>query len=133
MSFFGVPGLGRVREPLVCSGNDARVAALIDLAGMKAAVVQKRAEAKDYLDLDAILAHGVDLSAALAAAGHIYGRAFNPQITLKALTYFADGDLATVPGPVRQRFREAVKGVCLDRLPDLERLRHLPPSRNSGR
>ena len=67
MSFFGVPGLGRVREPLVCPGNGARVAALIDLAGMKAAVVQKRAEAKDYLDLDAILAHGVDLSAALAA------------------------------------------------------------------
>jgi nucleotidyltransferase AbiEii toxin of type IV toxin-antitoxin system len=133
VSFSGVPDLGRVREPLVCRGNGARVAALIDLAGTKATVVQKRAEAKDYLDLDAILAHGVDLSAALAAAGHIYGRAFNPQITLKALTYFADGDLATVPAAVRQRLGEAVKGVYLDRLPDLDRLRRLPPSRSFGR
>ncbi len=96
---------------------------------MKAAVVQRRAEAKDYLDLDAILAHGIDLPAALAAASHIYGRAFNPQITLKALTYFADGDLAAVPATVRQRLTQAVKGVRLDRLPDVKELRH-PPSEN---
>ena len=131
ISFFGVPGFGQVREPLVCPGNGVRVAALIDLAGVKAAVVQKRAQAKDYLDLDAILAHDIDLPAALAAAGHIYGRAFNPQITLKALTYFADGDLATLPEAVRQRLIQAVKGVRLDRLPDVKELRY-PPSASLG-
>jgi hypothetical protein len=131
-SFFGVPGLARVSEPLISPGNGVRVAALIDLAGMKAAVVQKRAEKKDYLDLDAMLSHGIGLPAALAAAGHIYGRAFNPQITLKALTYFADGDLATVPAAVRRRLTDAVKGVRLDRLPDLEKLRRIPPSGNLG-
>jgi Nucleotidyl transferase AbiEii toxin, Type IV TA system len=128
VSFFGVPGLGRVREPVVCSDNELPIASLIDLAGMKAAVVQKRAEAKDYLDLDAMLSHGISLPAALAAAHHIYGYPFNPQITLKALTYFADGDLASLPAAVRQRLMGAVKSVRLDRLPDLQELWRIPPS-----
>jgi hypothetical protein len=32
---------------------------MLDLAGAKMAVVQKRAEAKDYLDVDALLRHVV--------------------------------------------------------------------------
>jgi Nucleotidyl transferase AbiEii toxin, Type IV TA system len=119
-SFFGLPGLGRVSEPLRARDTGLAVAALIDLAGTKAAVVQKRAEAKDYLDLDAIVAQGaVDLPSALAAALHIYGRAFNPQITVKALSYFADGTLPTLPGEVRERLLRAVRAVDLDRLPSL--------------
>ena len=43
------------------------VAALVDLAGMKAAVVQQRAEAKDYIDLDALLQAGIELPTALSA------------------------------------------------------------------
>jgi hypothetical protein len=34
---------------------------------------------------------------------------------------------------VRQRLTQAVKSVRLDRLPDLDRLRRLPPSRSFGR
>jgi Nucleotidyl transferase AbiEii toxin, Type IV TA system len=132
VSFFGIAGLGRVREPVVCPDNELPIASLIDLAGMKAAVVQKRAEAKDYLDLDAILSHDISLPAALAAAHHIYGHSFNPQITLKALTYFADGDLASLPAEVRQRLIGAVKNVHLDRLPGLEELRRMPPSGRFG-
>jgi hypothetical protein len=132
VSFFGVPGLGRVREPVVSPDNELPIASLIDLAGMKAAVVQKRAEAKDYLDLDAMLSHGIPLRAALAAAHHIYGHLFNPQITLKALTYFADGDLASMPVEVRQRLIGAVKSVRFDRSPDLEELRRIPPSGSVG-
>jgi hypothetical protein len=42
---------------------------LLDLAGTKASVIQVRAEAKDYLDLDALMRFGeVDLATALAAA-----------------------------------------------------------------
>jgi hypothetical protein len=132
VSFFGVPGLGRVREPVVSPDNDLAIASLMDLAGMKAAVVQKRAEAKDYIDLDAMLSHGISLSAALASAEHVYGRLFNAQITLKALTYFADGDLATLPAGTRHRLIEAVKGVRLDRLPDLQEIRQIPPSGIEG-
>ena len=47
VSFFGVPAMRRVAAPLLARDNRLRVAALVDLAGMKVAVVQQRAEAKD--------------------------------------------------------------------------------------
>lgn len=50
VSFFGVPQIQRLQPPLVAPGNALRIASLLDLAGTKAAVVQQRAEAKDYLD-----------------------------------------------------------------------------------
>ncbi len=93
--------------------------ALLDLAGTKAAVVQVRAEAKDYLDLDAILTSGIDLPHALGAASAIYGASFNPQITLKALSYFEDGDLAQLPDEFKERMAMAARTVDLDRLPAL--------------
>jgi hypothetical protein len=41
---------------------------LLDLAGTKASVLQVRAEAKDYIDMDAIMTLGkISLSTALAA------------------------------------------------------------------
>ena len=120
VSFFGVPDMTVLREPLQVPDNRVRVASLIDLAGMKAAVVQQRAEAKDYLDLYALInQEAVDLSTALAAASRIYPDSFQPQLTLKAHTYFDDGDLHTLPEAVRLGLIEAVRAVDLDRLPDL--------------
>jgi len=49
LSFFGVPKLKRIRAPHIASDNQLHIASLLDIAGTKAAVVQKRAEAKDYL------------------------------------------------------------------------------------
>ena len=86
---------------------------------MKAAVVQQRAEAKDYVDLHALLEAGIGLPAALAAAGVIYGERFNPQLTLKALSFFGDGDLPSLPTSVQERIIGAVRSVNLDRLPVL--------------
>ena len=54
VSFLGVPDMTVLREPLQVDSG-VRIASLIDLAGMKAAVVQQRAEAKDYLDLHALI------------------------------------------------------------------------------
>ena len=120
LSFFGVPRLGRVGPALVAAGTGLKNATLLDLAGMKAAVVQQRAEARDYLDIDAILADGrIDLPHALAAARAIYGRAFNPQITLKALSYFGDGNLSLLPRETQDRLARAAREVDLDRLPNL--------------
>lgn len=121
VSFFGLPGLKRIEEPGVASDNDVKVASLIDLAGMKAAVVQERAEAKDYLDLDALMQHGIGLATALAAAAAIYGESYNPQITLKALSYFDDGNLRALSQEVRQRLVDAVAEVDLGKLPTLKR------------
>lgn len=126
VSFFGDLGLGRVAEPDRVDGPGFGVASLVDLAGTKAAVVQKRAEAKDYVDLDALIAAGVGLPAALAAGRVIYGTAFEPQITLKALSYFADGDLPSLPEALRRRLVDAVRAVDLDRLPTLAAMQPRP-------
>lgn len=121
VSFFGVPNMPVLREPLQVPDNGIRIASLIDLAGMKAAVVQQRAEAKDYLDFHALInREAVDLPMALAAASRIYPDSFQPQLTLKALTYFDDGDLHILSESVRLGLVEAVRAVALDRLPDLE-------------
>lgn len=68
LSFFGVPSLPRLRDHHLSPGNGVRVGHLLELAGMEASLVQRRAEAKDYLDVDAILGDGqVTLPWALAA------------------------------------------------------------------
>ena len=120
LSFFGLPGILRLAPPQIAADNGLRIASLLDLAGMKAAVVQQRAEAKDYLDIDAIVIDGrIDLPMALASARAIYGRSFNPQITLKALSFFDDGNLRSVPEATRERLAQAARAVDLDRLPVL--------------
>jgi hypothetical protein len=118
LSFFGLPDLPRLSPPLIAPDTGLRVASLLDLAGTKASVVQVRAEAKDYIDIDALLRDGrIDLPTALAAAQAIYGAAFNPQNTLKALSYFEDGNLHRLPQSVRDRLARAAREVDLDRLP----------------
>ena len=118
LSFFGVPGIVRLRSPDVAEDIGLNVASLLDLAGTKASVVQQRAEAKDYLDIHAILADGrIDLPTALAAARAIYGAQFNPLPTLKALAYFADGDLRTLPAATKRHLARVAGGVDPERLP----------------
>jgi hypothetical protein len=120
VSFFGLHRLRPIREPWPVEENGLKVAAPLDLAGTKAAVVQQRAEAKDYLDITALIEHaGIGLAEALAAAGMIYGDSFNPQLTLKALCYFDDGNLPTLPASTRQQLIEAVQSIDLDYLPDI--------------
>jgi len=113
-----VPRMPRLLPPLIARDNNLRVASLLDIAGTKAAVVQVRAEAKDYLDIDALLKdRRIDLATALAAAKAIRGEQFNPQSTLKALSYFGDGNLRRLPKSVRDRLAKASRAVDLDRLP----------------
>lgn len=127
VSFFGVPRLGQVLEPDVSADTRVKIASLLDLAGTKVALVQKRAEARDYLDIDAILeTESIDLSSALAAAKLIYGRQFNPQISLKALSFFEDGTLAELDQYVKNRLTVAVRAVDLDKLPDFRPYRTRP-------
>jgi hypothetical protein len=96
---------------------------LLSLAGIKASLVQFRAEAKDYLDLDRLITEGgISLPSALAAAQALYGTSFNPQITLKALSYFEDGDLDTLPEESKSHLSTAARCVNLDRLPTLNDL-----------
>jgi hypothetical protein len=103
VSFFGGLTMGRVGEPQETDDGLLLVASLLDLAGLKAAVVQQRAEAKDYLDLIALLENGISLPMAVAAAQALYREQYNPIVTLKALTYFEDGDLPTLSRSQRER------------------------------
>jgi hypothetical protein len=121
VSFFGVPKLPRLAPALIVKDNGLKVASLLDLAGTKASVLQLRAEAKDYVDMDALIHRGgVDLSTALAAAQKLYGTSYNPEITLKALSYFDDGNLRDLPDNMKLRLTTAVRAVDLDHLPTLE-------------
>jgi hypothetical protein len=121
VSFFAVPRLKKIEPPHVATDNGLQIASLLDLAGTKVAVVQQRAEAKDYIDVDAILTDGqIDLPLALAAAQIIYGTIFSPQNALKALTYFDEPQLQALPEELKHRLVNAVRSVDLGRLPKIE-------------
>ena len=117
ISFFGGLGLGQVAPRDQAMGMLLHVAAPIDIAGTKVAVLQKRAEVKDYLDMDALIRHGIDLPTALAAGSVVYGRSFNPLISLKALSYFED--VPALPTEVQARLTAAVLKVDVTKLPML--------------
>lgn len=117
VSFFGDLGLGIAAPRERAAESQVNVASLLDIAGTKAAVVQRRAEPRDYVDIDALIGAGVDLPHILAAGTVVYGRAFNPLITLKALSYFED--VPQLDESVRRRLRSAVAAVDPVRLPML--------------
>jgi hypothetical protein len=84
--------------PVDCADNGLQVASLLDLAGTKAKVVLQRAEAKDYLGIDALLTTGgLDLSAALSAAQAIYGKTYTPLSTLKPCRISTTATCASCP------------------------------------
>ncbi len=93
VSFFGGLRFGRVGDPLLTRDGVAEVASLDDLMAQKVKVVLQRPEKKDYEDIAAMLRAGVSLAKGLAAARLLFGAAFQPAESLKALTYFRDGDL----------------------------------------
>ena len=114
VSFFGGLRLGRVGEPERAPDTGLLVASGLDLAATKVAVVQQRAEQKDYLDLAALMRAGAGLPDILGAAAALYGGQFNPLISLKALSYFGDGDLPSLPDEVKDLLRReaaAVRGI----------------------
>ena len=111
ISFFGAVDFGRVGEPDWTRDNVLQVAALEDLLATKLKVILQRAEAKDYRDIAAMLLAGNSLAHGLAAARRLFGTAFQPSESLKALVYFDDGDLPTLPLAERRILIESVKRV----------------------
>ena len=59
------------------------------------------------------------MATGLAAARAVYGASFNPMVSLKALTYFGDGDLRRLTPTMQERLIRAVRGVDTQRLPTL--------------
>lgn len=119
LSFFGHVQMNHVQEPDRTIENKVQVASLVDLAATKLKTIQQRAEAKDYLDIAAVLDAGISLSEALAAGIAVYGKPFSVMAALKALTYFEDGNLPSVAASVQSQLAKAAVEVKLDRLPQM--------------
>ena len=111
VSFFGSIGFGRVGTPNMTDDQVLQVASLDDLIATKVKVILQRAEAKDYRDIAAMTTAGVDLSRGLAAARTMFGPNFQPSESLKALVYFADGDLGTLSNEEKRILVKAVSAV----------------------
>ncbi len=110
VSFFGGLTLGRTGIPERTDDNVLWVASPLDLAATKVSVIQQRAERRDYIDVAELLRSGISLERALGAAGALYPDSFNPMVSLKALTYFRDGDLSSL-SPEIQAFLAAAAGA----------------------
>ncbi len=119
VSFFGDVRMNSVAPPDLIAANRIQIASLLDLTATKLKTIQQRAEAKDYIDLNSALQNGIELPQALSAATAIYGPTFNALATLKALTYFGDGDLASLPTTIQNRLYKSAEGVRVDRLPHI--------------
>lgn len=117
VSFFGNLRLGEIAPRETAEGSRVHVASLLDLAGTKALTVQQRAQTRDYVDIDALIRHGVDLPQLLAAGVAVHGQSFNPLLTLRALSYF--DDVPSLAPDVRDRLRSAVRAVDPVNLPVL--------------
>lgn len=124
ISYFGGLRIGQVEAAETVQGPAFAVSSLLDLAGMKVAVVTQRAEVKDYLDIHALLTQGrLDLATMLAAAIVIYGDEFNPLIALKAISYHDDPALTGLSPGLRRDLLVAVKATKTDALPRLAAIR----------
>lgn len=124
LSFFGGLGLGQVAPVEQAEGPGFKVAALMDLAGMKAAVVTQRAEPRDYVDIHVLMTvANIPLAEMLAAGTAIYGAQFSPLLSLKAIAYHNDPALAGLSEKVRHDLIEAVKATDPRHLPALDAVR----------
>jgi hypothetical protein len=110
LSFFGGLTFSPVKPPDIAP-NGIAVASFEDLYATKLLAAVQRSEAKDYLDIGALLTHGLSLEYGLGCARAFYGAHFNVALPLKALVYFQDGDLPSLPAAVRKQLIRAVAQV----------------------
>lgn len=110
-SFFAVPELGRVSEPLMADDNKVAVASLLDLFATKLAVLLQRVEKKDYLDISALIDSGMTLEEGISAMKTIYESTFPPAEVARTLTFFEESPLDTLPEEVKENLISASKNL----------------------
>lgn len=115
VQFFGGLSLGQVEPRIQPTGSGVWVASLLDVAGTKIKVIPERSAEKDYLDIDALLNHGINLPTMLGAATAIYGRSFNAVLSLKALAYF--DDVPNLSDDIKKRLTKASLAIELAKIP----------------
>jgi hypothetical protein len=90
----------------------------IDLSATKIKVIQNRAEIKDYIDIAELLKY-FSLEQMLANAMAVFGIEFNPLLSLKALTFYQDGNLPQLNEKIKQLLLKAANQVNLSKLPTI--------------
>jgi hypothetical protein len=105
VSFFGSMTIGRINEPLRMKDAVLLVASLEDLLTTKLKAILDRAEAKDYLDISALLSANVSLERGLGGFARMHGK--DPGLALRAIGFFKDGDLPSLPKKDRDILRAA--------------------------
>jgi Nucleotidyl transferase AbiEii toxin, Type IV TA system len=105
VSFFGGVAIGRINEPLRTKDATLLVASLEDLLVTKLKAIMDRAEAKDYRDISVILSAGISLERSLGAFAKMYGK--DPGLPLRAMGFFRDGDLPSLPKSDQDILRKA--------------------------
>jgi hypothetical protein len=116
VSFFGGVAIGRINEPLRTNDATLLVASLEDLLVTKLKAIMDRAEAKDYRDISAILSSGTSLEKALGAFAKMYHK--DPGLPLRAMGFFKDGDLPSLPESDQDILRKARDRVS--EIPEVE-------------
>lgn len=115
VSFFGGMAIGRINAPLHTKDSTLLVASLEDLLATKLKAILDRAEAKDYRDISAMLSAGVSLEHGLGGFAKMYGK--DPGLTLRAIGFFKDGDLPSLPQSDQDVLRAARDRVT--HIPDM--------------
>jgi len=121
ISFFGGMSLGRVQNPESTDDGVMMVASLLDVAAAKMKVILERIQRRDYVDICALLKAGVKLADMLAAAQALHDQ-FNPMISLRAVGYFKDGDLPSLPDDVKKTLTKAAGETCRGDIPPMAKL-----------
>jgi hypothetical protein len=132
IQFLGGLSCRRVCDPEETDDKAVRVASPLDLLATKLRTIWMRSQAKDFLDIDEMLRQGVGLKNGLGAAYAVFHGEFNSHISLRALGYFNDGDLPSLPKQVKERLMTAVNSVIGEALPEFEPLPGgiVPPERS---
>ena len=94
-SVVGGIAFGRINEPNQTKDSNVLVASIEDLLATKLMTILERAEAKDYRDISTMLSAGISLEKALGAFARMFGK--DPGLPLRALGFFKDGDLPSIP------------------------------------
>ncbi|MCF7949006.1 MAG: hypothetical protein K9M94_10515 [Spirochaetia bacterium] len=84
-------------------------------------VLMQRIEKKYYVDIAALISHGISLEQGLAGASLLFGKKFSPPECLRALLYFDEPTLNDLDESVKRSLKEAVERVlALVSLPELK-------------
>lgn len=122
LQFLGGLSYRRVRDPQLTADQVTLVASPLDLLATKLRTIWVRSQAKDFFDIDELLRRGIELKDGLGAAYAIFNGEFNSHISLRAMGYFSDGDLPSLPQTLKDRLVAAVDSVIGEALPEFQPL-----------